>query len=142
MVGIETTAGQEFMRYVIEGLPVPLQRARFVERHCWDAQRQLKTNLKIILDSQHDGRPFYSGPIRMEFWFYFPFKQTMSESKKAQGYGRSHIFRPDLSNLIKMYEDIATGILYQDDCIIAEIVARKCYDAHSRTEFEIIQLER
>lgn len=130
------------MRYILEGTPVPLQRVRFMDRHCWDAQKQLKANLRIVLDAQHDGRPFYTGPLRMEFWFYFPFKQSLTEAKRAQQSGRSHIFKPDLSNLIKLYEDIATGILYQDDCIIAEIIARKCYDAHSRTEFEIIQLER
>jgi Holliday junction resolvase RusA-like endonuclease len=54
----------------------------------------------------------------------------------------SHIARPDLSNLIKFIEDIAIGILYGDDSIIAEIYARKCYDATPRTEFELIQLER
>jgi Holliday junction resolvase RusA-like endonuclease len=130
------------MRYIIEGTPVPLQRVRFMERHCWDAQKQLKTKLRIILEAQHDGRPLYTGALRMEFWFYFPFKQSLSEAKKAHQSGRSHIFKPDLSNLIKLYEDISTGILYHDDCIIAEIIARKCYDAASRTEFEIIQLER
>ena len=130
------------MRYVLEGIPVPLQRVRFMERHCWDAQKQLKAKLKIELDGQHDGRPFYTGALRMEFWFFFPFKQSMSELKKAQGVGRSHIFKPDLSNLVKLYEDISTGILYQDDCIIAEIIARKCYDVRSRTEFEIVQLEK
>jgi Holliday junction resolvase RusA-like endonuclease len=130
------------MRYILYGTPVPLQRARFTGRHCWDAQKLLKTKLRIDIESQHNTLPRYSGPLRMVFCFYFPFKQSMSDNKRTQNSGRSHIYRPDLSNLIKLYEDICTGVLYNDDCIIAELVARKCYDTVARTEFEIIQLER
>ena len=51
-----------------------------------------------------------------------------------------HYSRPDLSNLIKFIEDVATGILYKDDCIIAELVSYKHYDTNPRTEFMITPL--
>lgn len=132
----------KFMRYVIEGNPVPLQRVRFVNRHCWDAQKALKTKIGIDIERQHDGVPLISGPLRLVITFYFSIPASYSMAKRSACMIRSHISRPDLSNLIKFVEDIAIGIIYNDDCTIAEIEARKCYDATPRTEFEIIQLER
>lgn len=130
------------MRYVIEGNPVPLQRVRFVNRHCWDAQKALKTKIGIDIERQHDDSPFFSGPLKLIITFYFEPATSLSVTKRHRLSGVSHVFRPDLSNLIKFVEDIAIGIIYNDDCIIAEIEARKCYDSIPRTEFEIIQLER
>jgi Holliday junction resolvase RusA-like endonuclease len=130
------------MRYVIHGIPIPLQRVRFVNRHCWDSQKELKTKIAIEIESQHNNQQRYSGAVKLLIDFHFPFPQSMSLKKQIALQSKSHVFRPDLSNLIKFIEDVAIGILYNDDSIIAEIVARKCYDAQPRTEFEIIQLER
>jgi Holliday junction resolvase RusA-like endonuclease len=130
------------MRYVIEGKPVPLQRVRFVSNHCWDAQKALKRKVAINLERQHDSLPLLSGPLKLIITFYFESARSLSVTKRHALIDKSHIARPDLSNLIKFIEDIAIGILYDDDSIIAEIEARKCYDAIPRTEFELIPLER
>ena len=132
----------KFMRYVIEGNPVPLQRVRFSNKHCWDAQKSLKTKMAIEIERQHDDAPHLSGPLKLIIIFYFEPARSLSVTKRHGLHGVSHVFRPDLSNLIKFIEDIAIGIIYNDDCVIAEIEARKCYDSIPRTEFELIQLER
>ncbi len=76
----------------------------------------------------------------MEFEFYFPYPQAVSKAKRDDGFIKYHRNKPDISNLIKFYEDIGTGILYRDDCIIAYEVARKCYDDSPRTEFVITEI--
>jgi Holliday junction resolvase RusA-like endonuclease len=48
-----------------------------------------------------------------------------------------HISRPDLSNMIKFYEDVAQGILFSDDSKIAKITATKVYDEMPRVEIII-----
>src|SRR5690606_24424714 len=127
------------MRYVVEGKPIALQRVRFTGSHCWDSQKDLKRRINFDLETQHDNLPLLSGPLRLVITFYF---EISRRAGKQQLLCKSHSSRPDLSNLIKFIEDIATGILYGDDSLIAEIEARKCYDTIARTEFELIQLER
>lgn len=97
--------------------------------------------LGIDLDSQHAGRPLYSGPLQVDFTFYFGFPENMSESKKEKLMGRPHVFKPDISNLIKLIEDVGSKILYHDDCSIAYITAKKCYDRVPRTEFIITEMK-
>lgn len=128
------------MRYVIPGVPIPLQRVRFAQGRCWDSQKRTKAALQIILSGQHDNAPLYEGPISVEFDFYFPFPQSVSRAKRNEMRLKHHKIKPDLDNLIKMYLDISTGILYQDDRIVAHIVARKWYDDSPRTEFVITEI--
>ena len=122
------------MRYVIEGTPIPLQRVRFVNNHCWDSQKALKHKVSLAIEQQHSELPPLSGPLKLLITFYFKPSQVVTKRhalNKVQTVTErhaltdpvylSHIARPDLSNLIKFIEDIAIGILYSDDSIIAEI---------------------
>lgn len=99
-------------------------------------------HLRIWLEQQHGDLPLYTGALRFDVSFYFPYRQSLSQSKRALSRGQSHIFKPDLSNLIKFIEDVGTGVLYQDDCLISEIIARKCYDEQARTELTICRADR
>lgn len=80
----------------------------------------------------------FEGPLHLEVTFYFAIPKSR-DKKLIQG--TYHYYRPDLSNLIKFLEDIATGILFDDDCIISSITSKKCYDDCPRTEFIITELE-
>lgn len=129
------------MIYVIKGEPTPLARARHAHRRTYDSQKQLKSMLGIEIQCQHDDRPLYSGPLRVEFTFYFGFPEKMSQDKKLKLLGKPHVFKPDLSNLIKLIEDVGSKILYHDDSYIASIAAFKCYDWEPRTEFIITEIK-
>ena len=59
------------------------------------------------------------------------------QKRKDQLLNTAHIFKPDLSNLIKYIEDVCTGILYADDCLISNIIARKIYVNVAHTMFTI-----
>ena len=66
-----------------------------------------------------------------------------SNKKKLATYGGTyHHIKPDLSNMLKFTEDVAQSIIYADDCIIAEISAKKIYDHNPRTEFFFTQLKQ
>lgn len=91
----------------------------------------------IGLQSQHDNLPLYEGPLHLEVTFYMPFPAGHSKKKLMLLQGICHSTRPDLSNLVKFCEDVANGVIYKDDAIIASITAKKVYDNNPRTEFSV-----
>lgn len=92
----------------------------------------------IHLQSQHNTMKKFEGPIHLDVTFFFEYPSSMAKSKRLMG-SFKHT-KSDLSNLIKFVEDIAIGVLYDDDSIIASISAKKVYDSKSRTEFTITLL--
>lgn len=122
--------------YVIEGNPIPLARHRHTGTRAWDSQKQAKFGLGVQITNQHEQAGYFNGPVRLDVIFYMPIP------KKSPNYiqGRYHLIKPDLSNLIKMLEDVATKITYHDDCIISVIFAQKRYSLVPRTEFTITEL--
>jgi len=116
-------------KYIIYGRPIACQRPRFSQGHVWDPQKKEKLALSLVLKQLHGNRSFFDGAIEvdMKFCFIWP-------AKSKYIYERPHIFRPDLDNLIKLYSDIANGILWKDDCAVAKITACKFYGVDEKTE--------
>jgi Holliday junction resolvase RusA-like endonuclease len=125
--------------YVLEGTPVAWARAAPGQYRMWDTQKQIKFNYGVVLEDQHGNLPFYSGPLHLDVIFYFKIPKT-----RAKHYNdlllSPHFYVPDLSNLIKLIEDVGTGILYKDDALIAHITAQKKYDERARTEFSLTEI--
>jgi len=90
--------------YIISGDPMPLARARYGKNKIWDSQKQQKFAFGLQLNSQHEGRPLYSGPLHLDVTFFMSIPQYKA-TKSTTMIGRPHIFVPDLSNLIKFIED-------------------------------------
>lgn len=111
--------------YVIQGDPIALARPRVGYKKVYDSQKNLKLVASIELEGQHEGVPFSGKALHLDVTFFMPFPQNMSLIKQEKLTGTHHIFRPDLSNMIKFIEDIATGIIYNDDCLIASVTAKK-----------------
>lgn len=103
----------------------------------WDTQKQIKFQYGMYLRQQHADEPFLVGPLHLDIKFYFHIPRT---TKKQAG--DLHMYKPDLSNLIKLIEDVGSGILYQDDALIASIVASKHYDLNPRIEFSLFTLNQ
>jgi Holliday junction resolvase RusA-like endonuclease len=123
------------MTYLIPGRPYPLQRARYNphSKRPWDPQKALKLQIGNIISQQNKLKIFYDGPLKLEIRFYFP--RTRSTRNDVW-----HDSRPDTTNLIKLIEDVAQGILFKDDCTICWIDARKMYDDQPRVEFSLYEL--
>jgi len=128
--------------YIIPGDPIPLARARVSNRRVFDSQREVKLYTRITIESQHGLRPpFQNKPLLLDITFFMKLPKSI---KLRSHYLRQHyhIFRPDLSNMIKLIEDVASGgLLYHDDCLIAAITSRKVYDENPRTEFTITEIK-
>jgi hypothetical protein len=54
------------------------------------------------------------------------------------GLENDHDVKPDLSNLIKFYEDCANGILFHDDKQIVELKSKKKYSLNPRTVITVM----
>jgi Holliday junction resolvase RusA-like endonuclease len=123
--------------YVLPGSPIPLLRARYSHKsdRIYDPQKLFKTNCSLFIKHQHAGAPLFCGPLKVAFRFYLGLPK--SRRNDIHSY---HISTPDLSNLIKLVEDVCTGVIYHDDCLISEISAIKCYSESPRTEFTVTEL--
>lgn len=126
--------------YVVQGKPVPLNRPRIGEYGVYDSQRSVKAKMMNELQLQRNKDATLCGMLHMHMDFYMPLPKTKSHRKHLiqQKY---HVYRPDLSNLIKMIEDVCVDVgIIEDDCLIASITARKLYGDPSRTEFYFSRL--
>lgn len=128
--------------YTIPDVPVPLKRPRFFKNKVYDAQKHLKLVKGIELKNQHQNKPPFAGILHFDINFYFALPKKLAQKNKLM-LQQYHIYRPDLSNLIKMVEDLCVdcGIIH-DDCIISSVFSRKVYDeGDPRTEFIITQIQ-
>ncbi len=130
------TKGTRIGRYLINGNPVALARARFGDGRVYDSQKNIKVITTITLQGQHNDAPFFEGPLSLNLSFYLP----IVSARKIKLNTLPHTQAPDLDNLIKYIADVASGILYKDDRTIACIVARKYYSTNPRTEIIISQI--
>lgn len=126
------------MFYVIQGDPIPLSRARigFGARHMFDSQKESKRIYAIHIQNQQGQDPILSGPVHLDITFFMKMPK-LSPRKQPDKRHAYHFYKPDLSNLLKFVEDVATKVIYNDDCQIAIITARKVYHESPRTEFHI-----
>lgn len=125
--------------YTLEGTPTPLARPRkSPQGRLYDSQKDQRTADGWVLKVQHGVTPLFTGPLLLEATFYFGLPQSYRKNW-VDRLERPHVFKPDLSNLIKYIEDVATGILFKDDCIISSINAKKLYSKTPRTEFTLLE---
>jgi len=129
--------------YVLTGDPKPLARCRISGnktggRRCYDSQKELKLIASISLTSQHNGRPEYQGPLRMDIVYYFHIAKTRVNEIKENDY---MYYRPDVDNLEKMTLDLCVDAgLFHDDSLVSEVFKKKVYSNNPRTEFTIREL--
>lgn len=79
------------------------------------------------------GRPPMVGPVRMRLEAVFSF--AISWPKRIRDLGRiEHIQKPDLDNIIKLSLDALNGIVFLDDSLVCEIIARKRHGEGARID--------
>lgn len=128
----------ELRIYTVPGTPVAWARAVPAKNHMFDSQKKIKLFYGITIGNQHTG-DMYTGPLLLDVTFYFPMPKTKAKIWDEIR-GSAHNIRPDSSNCIKFLEDAITGVLIHDDCIIADIHARKRWADEGKTVFKLIRL--
>lgn len=122
--------------------PIPWKRAGVSYSKFYDTQKHLKISTGLLLLNQHNNQPLFSGPISIDITFFMPVPKTRKEIRNKLRARQLvyHSHKPDIDNLCKFLFDACTGVLYEDDCIIAKKTVRKIYDNNPRTEFTIKEL--
>lgn len=127
-------------QFIIPGDPIALSRGRYSRGKVYDSQKHLKLILGVHIRNQFDDCRMFQGPLKLEFRFYFAPSPSWSANKKKQMLENEWmIYVPDVSNLIKMYEDVCNGIIFKDDCAICCLTAEKKWDINPRTEFIVTE---
>jgi len=130
------------MTYVVSGNPIPLQRARYGNGRIYDKQKLCKQDYVNKLEMIHCDLSPFQGPLHLDIIFYMYVPKT-SQKRALEMHGNYHHITPDLSNLLKFWEDCATmAKIYKDDALIASVNAKKIYcNSNPRTECTIKELK-
>jgi len=124
------------MKIVIPGKPIPLKRHRHTRNgFTYNPQSKLMSKLRNIISLQFNREP-YNIPLHVEFIFYMAIPK-MSKAKTLQLIGTPHFKKPDISNILKFYEDSFNSFIWKDDALIYKVTAQKIYDLSPRTEIHI-----
>jgi Holliday junction resolvase RusA-like endonuclease len=84
-------------------------------------EHQIAENDLTLLCSKHVPEQPIAGPVMLSVRFVFPWRKSEKKSVVAQGYA-PHTSRPDLSNMIKLIEDVLTRLgFWNDDSQIARL---------------------
>ncbi len=123
-------------RYVIPGIPTPFRSISPSRRNVWDTQKSIKLSARNHLEYQHANIYLYNGPLILDIDFFFSLPPNLCKSSP-----HLHIQKPTLTSLIRFVEEVASGVLFDDDCFIAQINATKIYSENPRTEFTLIEIK-
>lgn len=130
-----------FMNYIIPTTPVAWKRAGVCGKKFYDQQISEKADYAVIIQYQHQTKPLFSGPLELIVTFHMPIAASINKKARLNIEGSWHRYTPDLDNCLKFLLDTCTGILFDDDAIIASVIAKKVYSCNPRTEFSISTLE-
>ena len=122
---------------VILGKPTPQKRHRYSFRG--GNVRNFKA--KAL---EFSPKKMLKGAIMLSITFYMPRPKNHYRTGKFSHLLKnnapiSHIVKPDIDNLSKFVMDALQGILWDDDCYINALEARKAYSEKPRTEIEYWQ---
>lgn len=138
------------LKIVFDGEPVPQQRPRMftrANRNCvYDPQTLTKKMLKNSAKDQMDDWQQRHGTFTMMQYprlimvFHMPIPKSLPfcQRSAAESGVLKHIKKPDVDNLVKLYMDVLTGILWHDDCCVQ---LSKCIKLYSPTPKTIVWAE-
>lgn len=126
------------IRIEVPGKPLPLQRHRLGKNYIYDPSKKDKQEFAAYVADRIGKEYLCHKPIRVTLLYHMPIPRSYSLKKRLDTVNEFHGKRPDLSNLIKFTEDALQGILWNDDCLIDQIISCKFY---SETPKTVIQLE-
>jgi Holliday junction resolvase RusA-like endonuclease len=123
--------------YEIPGPPMPLKRHRHAGSKCFDPQKKEKHEAQWHLRSAIKALFPAHNAIKLVVEYHMPIPKSYSKRKAKKCLLGPHVYKPDLSNLIKFTEDAFNGMLWEDDSLICEIEAKKFYSEEPKTVFKI-----
>jgi hypothetical protein len=107
-------------------------------RRFWDEYRGEEISRTISLETQHNNKPLFKGPLHIDYKFFF--KET--DLRLIKKSSTIHSFNDVLLNdLMEYINNIAKNILYNPKDIVS-MSAVKCEDELSHTDLFIKRLRK
>lgn len=105
--------------YTIMGVPEATLKTTKMSRAPQDAYNLRRLNYHQQIINQHNDRPKITGPWNLQAQFFFPI---------PSGKPKRHHMYPSLINLLRFFDELAHGVIYDDSCIIHDITLIKRYE--------------
>lgn len=123
----------------VSGEPIS-RREGIGNRRVFDLRAKEKIRIRRELKEQYDG-DLLDCPLRLDYIFYLTIPKSAPKKRiQAMLSGDDRpTKRPDCSNLIKLLEDVLTGIVYVDDRFIVSGNFNKLWAKEGKT---IIRIQR
>jgi len=128
---------EDYCKVKISGNPKALKRHRHSRWGTYDPSAIDKKAFAVKVESEFEGKPF-----KKALMVYLVFNMQRPKSHYRTG-KFSHLLKesspehcsskPDLDNLVKFVLDACNGILWSDDSIVVELIARKVYSDNPKT---------
>lgn len=116
----------------ILGTPQTKLRPRFSRYkgrvRTYDCQSEEKNTTRWLMKSKMRAPPL-EGPLVVEMEFHFARPRSVKRLYPT--------VKPDIDNVVKAVLDNGNGILWEDDRLIIEIKAFKCYSDEAKTVIKI-----
>ena len=135
--------------FTIVGTPLALKRHRVARNgRMYDPSSRDKKQIWLQIAKYKPKQPL-KGNIYLKVIFYMPYKKYMYRTGKYKHILKDdykdmkyHSYKPDVSNLVKLYEDIIAGAdrIICDDSQICMLQAEKIYSINPRTEVVIQEI--
>jgi len=124
-------------KFIVEGEPIPLQRARRARNIFYDPQFRAKQNFSWIVKRALEPFEPISSPIKMKVEFHMPIPKSLSLKKRISLINHPHTKTKDIDNLCKFLFDALNKIVWEDDCLIWNVQAIKIYSETPKTVCEL-----
>jgi len=116
-------------------------RPRFSKFGTYNDKKYTVYKQALLVSARSQDKSYFNGATKLEVTFYMPIPASLSKVKQKALNGEFHIKRPDTDNLLKSVKDSLNGIFYKDDSQICDVVAKKIYSTHPRTEIILKEIK-
>lgn len=134
------------IRFALAGPPVAKGRPRFGRDAAGKAvaftplkTRDYQALLRAAARRAMAGAPPLEAPLRVTVRAFLAIPSSFSR-KRAAAAERGELLpavRPDLDNLVKLALDACNKVVFRDDALVVELVARKLYATEPRLDIEV-----
>lgn len=123
------------VKVIIPGRPTGKKSVRSFGKIHYNPQAKEMESVRGMMSTQVDG--VVAGDIRVDWEFGFEVPKSWSKSRRLAALDGFCAVKPDLSNLLKFYEDCGNGVLWEDDKQIVVTSAKKVYAEQPYTKLDI-----
>jgi len=134
---------KNFINIFVQHPPKYQKRHRMGKGFNYDPSSKDKKLLAPLFKSQMSKAKCgkLTGPLAVTISAYYNVPKSYSKSVKESMYGQYKITKPDADNVAKFYLDAMSGIVYEDDNIIAKLIVSKYYVEEGQEPYVRINLQ-